>query len=221
MSRTPAPSARSARGKGRSWLHPAERWAANKIFQREANHVARSERGTPTVALTAAGQAGLRAYLEGPVRRQVTQEWGAVPEDVTFVYGHTHKPFIDRWAVAGFPAPVRIFNTGGWVVDTATPAPVQAGVAVLVNDELDAASLQFYRQGQVGTAVPVQLLPPPAGEQPSAWHNELAARIDPAAEPWASVSTSAAELAAQRHRLQAAMVSLRAMARAASKSAAR
>jgi hypothetical protein len=198
-----------AKGKGPAWLHGPERWALNAIFRREVNRVASSERGTPTVALTARGQAGLRAYLEGPVRGQVSREWGEVPQEVTFVYGHTHKPFTDSWSVAGFPAPVRIFNSGGWVVDTAQPAPVQAGVAVLVSEELDAASLQFYRQRTGPAPVPVQLLPPPGGEPPSAWHRELASRIDPAAQPWATLSESAAELEAQRHRLQAAMVALR------------
>jgi hypothetical protein len=203
-----------AKGKGPSWLHPPERWALNSIFKWEANHVARSERGTPTVALTTQGQAGLRSYLEGPVRGQLRHEWGQVPQEVSFVYGHTHKPFTDRWSVAGYPAPVRIFNTGGWVVDTAEPAPVQAGVAVLVNDELDAAALQFYRQSAAEAASPVQLLPPPAGERPSAWHDELASRIDPAAEPWATLSAAAAREAAQRHRLQAATVAARNFTRA-------
>ena len=207
-------AAMTAKGKGPTWLHPPERWALNTIFKWEANHVARSERGTPTVALTPAGQAGLRSYLEGPVRGQLRHEWGQIPEEVSFVYGHTHKPFADRWSVAGFPAPVRIFNTGGWVVDTAEPAPVQAGVAVLVNDDLDAASLQFYRQSAAAAPSAVQLLPPPAGEQPSAWHTELASRIDPAAEPWATLSAAAAREAAQRHRLQAATVAARDVARA-------
>jgi hypothetical protein len=115
--------------------------------------------------------------------------------------------------VAGFPSPVSIANTGGWVVDTATPAPVQAGVAVLVNEDLDAASLQFYRQSAGSAPVPVQLLAP-AGGQPSAWHSELASRIDPAAPPWATLSESAAKLVAQRHRLHAATIALRDATRA-------
>jgi hypothetical protein len=111
--------------------------------------------------------------------------------------------------VVGFPGPVRIYNTGGWVVDTAQPAPVQAGAAVLVNGELEAASVQFYRQETANAPSPVRLLPPANGESPSAWHEELAARIDPAAEPWASLAESAAQLVAQRHRLQAATVAIR------------
>jgi len=201
--------AMTAKGKVPGWLRTPERWVLNEVLRREVIKVAKSERGTPTVALTAAGQTGLRDYLEGPVRGQLRQQLGYVPEEVTFVYGHTHKPFVDQWPVAGFPSPVYIANTGGWVVDTAAPAPVQAGVAVLVNEDLDAASLQFYRQGPDSAPVPVQLLAPPAGSQPSAWHSELASRIDPAAAPWATLSESAAQLVAQRHRLQAATVALR------------
>jgi hypothetical protein len=200
-------SALLAKGKGPAWLHPAEGWVLNAIFKREANRVASSERGTPSVTLTAAGQAGLREYLEGPVRNQLREEWGELPEETTFVYGHTHKPFTDRWTVAGYPSAVQIANTGGWVVDTATPAPVQAGVAVLVNDDLETASLQFYRQGT--GPVPVQFLPPPAGVPVSAWQSELESRVDPAAEPWSTLSRQAAEVAAQRHRLQACTAALR------------
>ena len=199
-------SAMTAKSPG--WRRAPERWALDAVLAREANRVAKSERGTPSVALTAAGQAGLRDYLEGPVRAQLRHELGSVPDEVTFVYGHTHKPFVDRWSVPGFPSPVHIVNTGGWVVDTATPAPVQAGVAVLVNENLDAASLQFYRQSTGSTAVPVQFLSPPAGQQPSAWHSELASRIDPAAAPWATLAETAAKLVAQRYRLQAAVTAL-------------
>jgi len=195
--------------KSPGWLRTPERWVLNEVLRREFGKVAKSERGTPTVALTAAGQTGLRNYLEGPVRGQLRQQLGQVPEEVAFVYGHTHKPFVDQWSVPGFPSPVAIANTGGWVVDTAAPAPVQGGVAVLVNDDLDTASLQFYRQGTDSAPVPAQLLPPPAGRPPSAWHAELASRIDPAAATWTAVSESAAELVAQRHRLQAATVALR------------
>jgi hypothetical protein len=204
-------SALLANGKGKTWLHPAESAVLNAIFKREANRVARSERGTPTVTLSAAGQAGLREYLAGPVRNQLRKEWGDVPEEVTFVYGHTHKPFNDLWTVNGFNSAVRIANTGGWVVDTAEPAPVQGGVAVLVNDDLETASLQFYRQGS--GPVPVQFLPPPEGERLSGWQAELESRVDPAAEPWATLARQAAELTDQRHRLQSATVDLRNMMR--------
>jgi hypothetical protein len=163
--------------------------------------------------LSEAGQSGLRDYLQGPVRNQLRQEWGEVPENLSFVYGHTHKPFVARQALAGFPGAVDIVNTGGWVVDTSDPNVYQAGVAVLVNDDLDTASLQFYRQTPGSAPSPVRLLDPPEGVTPSAWQAELASRIDPAAEPWSSLAKSAADLVAQRHRLQDATVTLRDTAR--------
>jgi hypothetical protein len=61
--------------------------------------------------------------------------------------------------------------------------------------------------------VPVQFLPPPTGIPASAWQVELESRVDPAAEPWATLAREAAEVAAQRHRLQAATAALRAMTR--------
>jgi hypothetical protein len=195
-----------ARGNGPKALRPVEHWVLNAIFRREVSHVIRSERGTPTVALTPKGRQGLLSYLEGPLLVQMMREWGRVPDDVTFVYGHTHKPYLDRCSVSGFPQPVAIVNTGGWVVDTVMPAPVQAGVALLVNDELESAALELYRQ-TVGTGgTPVRLLTAPPGEEASAWHDELADRIDPLAAPWASLSIAAAQLASQRHRLETSIV---------------
>jgi UDP-2,3-diacylglucosamine pyrophosphatase LpxH len=204
-----------AKGKGPRFLHGPEEAVLNAIFRHEANRVARSERSTPTAPLSEAGQAGLRDYLQGPVRNQLRQEWGEVPEQLSFVYGHTHKPFVTRQALTGFPGAVDIVNTGGWVVDTSDPNLYQAGVAVLVNDDLDTASLQFYRQTPGSAPSPVRLLDPPEGVPPSAWQTELASRIDPAAEPWSSLAQSAAGLVAQRHRLQEATVALRDTTRSA------
>ena len=51
---------------------------------------------------------------------------GEVGDDVGFIFGHTHKPFVLDRQLAGYPSPVRISNTGGWVVDTSTPAPPRA-----------------------------------------------------------------------------------------------
>jgi len=208
-------SAMLAKGKGHGLLHQAEEKALNAIFKHEANRVARSERSTPDAALSADGETGLREYLEGPVRNQLRQEWGEVPENLSFVYGHTHKPFVRRESLAGFPAPVDVVNTGGWVVDTSDPNVYQAGVAVLVSDDLDTASLQFYRQAPGSAPSPVQLLDPPEGVEQSGWQKELSSRIDPAREPWSSLAQSAAELVAQRHRLQDATVALRVATRPA------
>ncbi|MBO0727818.1 MAG: metallophosphoesterase [Acidimicrobiaceae bacterium] len=194
-----------ARNHGPLWLRPVESRIITAIAQREVNHLARSERGTPGQTLSARTESGLRVYLEGPVRRQMEQDLGGVVDDFGFIFGHTHKPFVADRRLAGYPSPVRISNTGGWVVDTTSPAPTQGGVAVLLDDELNTASLQFFRQESGGGAEPVRVLAP-ADPGDNALHDILASEIDPTSGVWRAVSDAAARLIPQRHQLQAELV---------------
>ena len=68
----------TAKGEGPGWL-AAGRWALDTVLRREVTRVARSERATPTVALTTAGQDGLQTYLEGTVAGQLRQQLGRIP----------------------------------------------------------------------------------------------------------------------------------------------
>ncbi len=180
-----------ARNHGPHWLRPIESAIVTAITKREVNHLARSERGTPGQTLSAKSESGLRLYLEGPVRRQMVDDLGGVGDDVGFIFGHTHKPFVVDRQVTGYPSPVRISNTGGWVVDTSTPAPTQGAVAILLDDDLNTASLQFYRQESSGATEPVQVLAPAdPGDNPL--HDMLTAAIDPDTGVWRAVSDAAA-----------------------------
>jgi len=113
----------------------------------------------------ATGQAGLLDYPAGPgPRPSCGSSLGRFPEEVTFVYGHTHKPFTDRWSVPGFPGPGSTSPTPeGWVVDTPPRRPrVQAGAAVLVNDDLDGRlTAVLPAKPPERRPAPVQLLPTP------------------------------------------------------------
>ncbi len=193
-----------SRNHGPRWLRPLESALTVAITRREVRHLARSERGTPGPTLSAKSESGLRRYLEGPVLKQITEELGAVSDDVAFIFGHTHKPFVEYRQLAGYPKPVSICNTGGWVVDTSAPALTQGAVGVLIDEELNVASLQFYRQNADGGTDPVQVLAP-AEPGANPLHDKLAAEIDPSSEPWRTVSEAAAQLVAQRYRLQAAI----------------
>jgi hypothetical protein len=194
-----------AMGHGPPWLRTVERTLATKLVCREIRHMARSERGTPTVVLSPSTRLGLRQYLEGPVRAQLVAEMETVPAEVGFVFGHTHKPFVEDWSVADYPSLIRVHNTGGWVVDSAGPAVTQGGVAVLLDEELNVASLQFFRQSADGTAEPPQLLAP-AGGQLNPLQSALAATIDPTSPVWRPVAVACADLVAQRHRLQQQLI---------------
>jgi hypothetical protein len=190
-----------AMGHAPAWLRPLETKVASALVRHEIRRLARSERGTPEVILTPKTRLGLRQYLEGVVHQQLVEEMGAVPAEVGFVFGHTHKPFVEDWSVAGYPGLVRIHNTGGWVVDTARPAVTQGGVAVLLDEDLNAASLQFYRQRSDGGTDPPRLLAP-AGARPNPLQTSLAAAVDSNADVWRAVATASARLVPERHRAQ-------------------
>lgn len=90
---------------------------------------------------------GLWAYMNGPLKEQIMTELkGNMPADVTFVFGHTHKPFQEDMNFRGYPAWVNVYNTGGWVVETVDPQPLHGGAVVLIDDDLNVAALRMYNE---------------------------------------------------------------------------
>ena len=70
-----------------------------------------------------------------------------LPAETSLVIGHTHKPFREWWPDDRWPGGgVRVFNTGGWVVDHAVPQPLMGGAVALVSDELDVVLVRLYQQ---------------------------------------------------------------------------
>ena len=68
--------------------------------------IAKLERSVPSVPLTPRGEKGLGEYLDGPLRLQLRRERNeSVPRDLTFVFGHTHKPFERVVSRPLFPGP--------------------------------------------------------------------------------------------------------------------
>ncbi len=96
-------------------------------------------------------------YLGTPLAHQMREELADVPRELSFIFGHTHKPFQDELLVDGFDIPVGIFNTGGWVLDEPTLMPVQGCAAMLVSEELEVASLRLFNDPTDGTITPVRV----------------------------------------------------------------
>ena len=80
--------------------------------------------------MSASGKEGLGQYLKVFLRGQMEIEGAGVPDAVSFVFGHTHKPFEDAMECEGYGQAMKIFNTGGWVVDTVVPDPPHGAAAV-------------------------------------------------------------------------------------------
>jgi UDP-2,3-diacylglucosamine pyrophosphatase LpxH len=95
-------------------------------------------------------------YLANPVARQFKTECGKVPDEIAFIFGHTHKPFQDQIMAPPYRAPSRIYNTGGWVLDEPTLMPCQGAAAVLVDDDLNVASLRLFDDVTNDTIAPVR-----------------------------------------------------------------
>lgn len=102
------------------------------------------ERFSYTAVLQDATIAGLSDYLSGPTMAQIVAETGSVPADLTFVFGHTHKPFADRLPVPGCNGAPAIYNTGGWILDTPMFGTCEGAAIVFIDTDLNVASLRLF-----------------------------------------------------------------------------
>ena len=141
------------------------------------------ERHRPGITLSPHAEEGLLTYLNGAVATQTAAEIGH-PEDVTFVFGHTHKPFIESRTTTAFATPVQVVNTGGWVVDTPQCNPLKGASLILIDDQLNVASLCCYTEGDAPDSYRVRIDPVNA-TGPNDLVDELRATIDPDRDPWA------------------------------------
>jgi hypothetical protein len=150
--------------------------------------------------------AGLDSYIGGPLRQQIAHErrHDRTPEQLTVVFGHTHKPFEQRRLISGFNKRVSVFNTGGWVVDTIDPQPVHGAAIVVIDDQLNCASLRMYNEPERrATPRPVRVAAPRQSEgNPLA--ESLTRRIETsqraADNPWTRFSEAVGVALEQRAR---------------------
>jgi hypothetical protein len=148
-----------------------------------------------TAMLSKDTEAALKTYLEGPVRAQILSERSSIPAEVTVVFGHTHKPFERVTGYQGYAEELRLYNSGGWVVDSLDPQANGGWAAVLLDENLDTVSLRFAPEG-TGKAM---CLAEAArhGQPPSAFHKRLQGLVDAGGAPWsdflAAVKASTAD----------------------------
>ena len=162
----------------REWvLRAALREAAGSI----ATGLERRQASADTILSDEAGK-GLGWYLEELLRSQFQQETGSLPESLAFVFGHTHKPFVDCRNAVG------VLNTGGWTVDAPAPQPLHGAAAVLVDDDLSAVGLRCYNEGSYEMRVEEPIL---AGAAHSALYQQVQSILNAHTEPWKSFGETA------------------------------
>jgi Calcineurin-like phosphoesterase len=167
-------------------LEPALKRVTHHVIERERRHTARVLRDDT--------ETGLAEYVEGPLRRQLARACNDdIPEHVTFLFGHTHKPFVGTRPYAGYRHWVTVANTGGWVVDTVDPNPLHGAAVILLDENLNGLSVKMYSQeaGSERYEVVVKAIPSTGGSA-----NEFLRRvqtiIDSNREPWSELSSTAA-----------------------------
>jgi len=174
-------------------------WLDKLIIQGLLDKVVKTERTQTDQLLSQDAEDGLLYYVNFPLQKQIEEEckkrqW-SFPREVTFVFGHTHKPFAEvRNYGAYLGEGVRVYNTGGWVVETVEPASLHGGAVVLLNEDLDVASLRLYNEaGDPGAyQVAVNEVPLP-GKAHSDFFVRLQGLVQPDQPPWSRFSQTAAE----------------------------
>ncbi len=158
-----------------------------KAFQMERKH---SEN-----PLSKNAKKGLRDYMNGPLKERILNEQEQnMPSDVTFVFGHTHKPFQEDMNFNGYPQWVNVYNTGGWVVESMDPQPLHGGAILLVDKDLNSVSLRLYNENINSTDYAVKVEESQhVGESSNPFYKQISALVDPTADPWKKFSSVVAD----------------------------
>jgi len=206
--------------RGPRWFRSITRFVVCRMLMFAIARAAPLERAHVTAPLSDRAEKGLEAYLAGPLLRQLQAEDpqrdqpGATPaggRECTFVFGHTHKPFQRIFPdIAGWTYPIRVLNTGGWVVDTIDPVEVQGSAVVLVADDGAAVSLRLFTEpAGSGPTTPVTVAEPvvepgtgaPIPETPmlGAWRRQVEAAVEADRSSWDAFTVAVTAAVAQRH----------------------
>ena len=137
---------------------------------------------------------GLRAYVDGALRKQILlEQHGEMPAHMAFLFGHTHKPFQKMMAFKGYPEQVDLCNSGGWVVEGEAAQPLHGASVVLIDEHLETLSIRMFneRSDPAGYTVRVE----EAANQKKAhspFYTKIKGLVDPSAPPWKTFSETVA-----------------------------
>lgn len=168
------------------------RWAIGAVV----SMVAGRERVQTDADLSNEAEKGLRTYMSGPLRKQILSERKKeenMPSSVTFIFGHTHKPFQRDMNFKGYSDWVNVYNTGGWVVGTVDPQPLHGGAVVLVDEDLNTTSIRVYNESNdsEGYSVKVEEASQ-ATDRPNLFHDRIKRLVESSEKRWKELSNTIA-----------------------------
>lgn len=129
-------------GASRQWTLTA----TNALVDVMLGNYGQMERFSYFEPLGADALAGLKDYLRLTVQDQIARERPtAKPDNLTFIFGHTHKPFENRVPVPDAPFLPAVYNTGGWDLDMPMFGTKLGAAAVFIDEDLNVASLRLCK----------------------------------------------------------------------------
>jgi predicted phosphodiesterase len=176
------------------WAAGAEKQVLKWIVSIAVDRIGGTENLQTEKVLSEDAEKGLWAYMNGPLREQIRAEQGAnMPPDVTFVFGHTHKSFEEDMNFKEYTQWVKVYNSGGWVVESVDPQPLHGGAVILIDDDLNVASLRMYNENSSSSDYLVRVeeaLHP--GEAASPFCSYIQNLVKPSTDPWRKFSDEVA-----------------------------
>ena len=177
------------------WIEGVETTGLTWILDFILSRTGALERNKTAQLLSLDAQQGLHSYIEGPLLEQIHAENKQnLPEDITFIFGHTHKPFSQDMNFVGYPRWMKVYNSGGWVIDTVQPEAIYGAAVILIDETLQTISLRLYNQaasaGEYAVRVEESTHP---GVISSPFYDRISAFVSPSSEPWKTFSATVAE----------------------------
>jgi hypothetical protein len=159
-------------------------------------------RSQTTQELSQEEQQGLVQYLSGPLRNQILSELGEHPPSMTFAFGHTHRAFAREIDVPALGRSLRVFNTGGWVVDSREVQPLNGASVLLVDEDLEVVGIRLYTETDRLDDYHVSVfgLPGPNG-QPGPFQRRVTELVQRSPALWTAFSRAAGPAVAERRAL--------------------
>ena len=140
-------------------------------------------------------QMDIHGLKMGPLPNQMADEKLLARDlELTFIFGHTHKPFQGYRNFQSFPVPTKVYNSGGWVVDTVERQKFHGGAVILIDANLECASLRMYNESsKIGNyVVKVEEASHP-GDPAGAFHQRIEQLVYKHPEPWKKFSQAVAQ----------------------------
>ncbi len=166
------------------WLR---QFVLRHVFLRVAEHMG-TERTRFHVVCSDGTIEGIQRYLFGPALTQLNDEFGDGERELTFLFGHTHKPFERVLASEDGSQKATVFNSGGWTIDTLSPDPAFGASILLIGEELDVVSIRVFNDGPDGRHFRERVLAPDGGGTGAAFlgamEEALVAARESASNPW-------------------------------------